>query len=150
MPGQIPPDDEARILRELSDLTGMKADVIQKRYQAADPSWFVPIKDFPQEESDRLLDVISRLPGVSVKAETARVYPLGEKAAHITGYVAEPTAEQLTADPTLIPGQPIGQARSSRGERHPRRGVRRTADRRPLRIARGTVDHRLARSGAPA
>jgi penicillin-binding protein 2 len=110
VPGQIPPDDEARVLSELSDLTGMKADDIQKRYQAADPTWFVPIKDFPQEENDHLLDVISRLPGVSVKAETARVYPLGEKAAHLTGYVAEPTAEQLAADPTLVPGQPIGQA----------------------------------------
>src|SRR5215204_7494749 len=63
-----------------------------------------------REESERLLDVISRLPGVSVKAEIARVYPLGEQAAHITGYVSEPTAEQLEADPSLVPGQRIGQA----------------------------------------
>ena len=59
---------------------------------------------------EHLLDVISRLPGVSVKATTARLYPLGEQAAHITGYVSVPTAEQLAADPTLIPGQMIGQA----------------------------------------
>ncbi len=110
VPGNIPAADQERILHELSELTDMDAEEIEGLFADADPSWFVPIKDFPQEESDRLLDVISRLPGVSVKAETARVYPLGESAAHITGYVSEPTAEQLEADPTLVPGQRIGQA----------------------------------------
>lgn len=110
VPGLIPAEDEERVLRELSELTKMDEDAIKARYEGADPSWFVPIMDFPREESERLLDVISRLPGVSVKAETARVYPLGEQAAHITGYVSEPTAEQLEADPALIPGQRIGQA----------------------------------------
>ena len=110
VPGLIPAEDEERVLRELSDLTKMDEDAIEARYEGADPSWFVPIMDFPREESERLLDIISRLPGVSVKAETARVYPLGEQAAHITGYVSEPTAEQLEADPTLVAGQRIGQA----------------------------------------
>ena len=110
VPGLIPAEDEERVLQELSALTKMDADAIKARYEDADPSWFVPIMDFPREESERLLDIISRLPGVSVKAETARVYPLGEAAAHITGYVSEPTAEQLEKDPTLVPGQRIGQA----------------------------------------
>jgi penicillin-binding protein 2 len=110
VPGNIPAAEEERILRELSDLTDMDQEELKQLYEDADPSWFVPIKDFPQEENDRLLDVISQMPGVSVKAETARIYPLGESAAHITGYVSEPTAEQLEADPTLLPGQRIGQA----------------------------------------
>jgi penicillin-binding protein 2 len=110
VPGQIPAEQEAAILQELSNLTGMSVDAIQQRYAEAEPSWFVPIKDFPEDERDRLLDIISRLPGVSLKSETARVYPLGERAAHITGYIAEPTAEQLEADPDLVMGQAIGQA----------------------------------------
>ena len=110
VPGQIPSEEEARVVRELSALTGMTESAIRQRYEGAEPSWFIPIKDFPQEESDRLLDVASRLPGVSVKSALARVYPLGERAAHLTGYVAPPTAEQLEADPELIPGQPIGQS----------------------------------------
>jgi penicillin-binding protein 2 len=110
VPGQIPAEQEASILVELGELTGMNADAIKRRYAEADPNWFVPIKDFPEEEKDRLLDVISRLPGVSVKSETARVYPLGERAAHITGYISEPTAEQLEANPELVSGQAIGQA----------------------------------------
>jgi penicillin-binding protein 2 len=110
VPGQIPAAEEERIVRELSALTGMTEVAIEQRYADADPSWFVPIKDFPQEESDRLLDIISRLPGVTVKSSVARVYPLGERAAHLTGYVSPPTAEQLEADPELIPGQLIGQS----------------------------------------
>ena len=110
VPGQIPDEDEERVLQELSELTGMSVATIKRLYADADPSWFIPLKDFPSEEGDRLLDVISRLPGASVKSETARIYPLGERAAHITGYVSVPTAEQLEADPSLIPGQPIGQS----------------------------------------
>ena len=87
----------------------MTIEAIKQRYATADPSWFVPIKDFPQGESDRLLDAISQLPGVSLKSATARVYPLGERAAHITGYVSQPTAKQLEADPSLSPAQLIGQ-----------------------------------------
>jgi penicillin-binding protein 2 len=123
VPGLIPAEDEERVLRELSDLTKMDEDAIEARYEGADPSWFVPIMDFPREESERLLDIISRLPGVSVKAETARVYPLGEQAAHITGYVSEPTAEQLEADPTLVAGQRIGQAGVEAGADHILAGV---------------------------
>ena len=110
VPGQVPPEQYDAIMSELSDLTDMKVADIEERFASADPNWFVPIKDFPDAERDRLLDVISQMPGISVKSATERVYPLAEKAAHITGYIAEPTAEQLAANPALVAGQPIGQA----------------------------------------
>lgn len=110
VPGQVPPAQYDAIMTQLSDLTDMEVDDIEERFASADPNWFVPIKDFPDTDRDRLLDVISQLPGISVKSATERVYPLGEKAAHITGYIAEPTAEQLEANPVLVAGQPIGQA----------------------------------------
>ncbi|MCA9864726.1 MAG: hypothetical protein KC432_16945, partial [Thermomicrobiales bacterium] len=110
VPGQVPPEQYDAIMTQLADLTDMDVEDIEERFANADPDWFVPIKDFPDSERDRLLDVISQLPGVSVKSATERVYPLGEKAAHITGYIAEPTAEQLAANPALVAGQPIGQA----------------------------------------
>lgn len=110
VPGQVPPEQYDAIMTQLGDLTDMDVEDIEERFANADPDWFVPIKDFPDSERDRLLDVISQLPGISVKSATERVYPLGEKAAHITGYIAEPTAEQLAANPALVAGQPIGQA----------------------------------------
>lgn len=110
VPELVPAAQEGAILAELSEITSISVADIRARYASAEPSWFVPIKDFPEEQRDHLLDVISQLPGVSLKTGTARVYPMGIKAAHITGYISEPTAEQLAANPALVPGQAIGQA----------------------------------------
>jgi penicillin-binding protein 2 len=110
VPGQIPPGGEERVLRELARLTGFTEADIRARYADADPSWLVPIKDFPMEREEELLNVIGHLDGVSVQPVQARIYPLGAAAAHVTGYVSEVTAEQIEADPSLQPGQFVGQA----------------------------------------
>lgn len=110
VPGEIEPSDEDRVLRELSELADIPTDEIKALYADKDPSWFVAIKDFPEERGDELLNVVAQLPGASVQPATARVYPMGAKAAHITGYISEVTAEQLDADASLVPGQLIGQA----------------------------------------
>ena len=109
VPGMIEPGDEERVLLEVSRLTGMTPDAIRERYAEADPSWLVPIKDFPVEREEELLRVASQLPGVTVNQAAARLYPLGKMAAHVTGFVSEVTTEQLAADPSLMPGQRIGQ-----------------------------------------
>lgn len=110
VPGRIPPGGEPRILRELAELTGFPEADIRERYADANPDWLVPIKDFPMEREEELLNVIGQLDGVSVQPVQARVYPLGAAAAHVTGYVSEVTAEEIEADPALEPGQFIGQA----------------------------------------
>ncbi|MDQ3411679.1 MAG: penicillin-binding transpeptidase domain-containing protein, partial [Chloroflexota bacterium] len=101
---------EGRVLRELAELTNFTEDEIQERYAGADPDWFIPLKDFPEDRGDDLLQMISRLPGASVQPAVARVYPLGPRAAHLTGYVSTVTAEQLDANPELVAGQVVGQA----------------------------------------
>lgn len=108
--GQIDPADEGRVLQALSELTGSDEAEIRGRYENENPSWFVPIKDFPENRGDELLTAVSHLPGVAIQPATARVYPMGAKAAHLVGYVAPVTAEQLAADPTLSPGQVVGQS----------------------------------------
>ena len=108
--GQFEPESEQRVLRELEALTDLSVDEIRDRYADANPDWFVPLKDFPEARGDELLQRISQLPGASVQPAVARVYPLGPRAAHVTGHVATANAEQLAADPTLTPGQVIGQA----------------------------------------
>ncbi|MBA2521577.1 MAG: hypothetical protein H0V24_18120, partial [Chloroflexia bacterium] len=110
VPGQIEPSSEGRVLRELAELTNFTEDEIQERYAGADPDWFIPLKDFPEDRGDDLLQMISRLPGASVQPAVARVYPLGPRAAHLTGYVSTVTAEQLDANPELVAGQVVGQA----------------------------------------
>lgn len=110
VPGQIPPEREATIVRELAELTGYPEASIRERYADLDPGWLVPIKDFPLEREEELLNVVGQLEGVSVQPVQARVYPLGAAAAHVTGYVAEVTAEQIEEDPSLEAGQVVGQA----------------------------------------
>ncbi|HYO29444.1 MAG TPA: penicillin-binding transpeptidase domain-containing protein [Thermomicrobiales bacterium] len=110
VPSQFEPGDESRVIRELADLTDLDEDAIRARYAEADPGWFVAIKDFPESRTEELLNVISRLPGVSVQPAAARIYPMGAAAAHVTGYVSPVTAEQIEADPTLASGQIVGQA----------------------------------------
>ncbi len=110
IPGMIDPGDEERVLQEVSALTGMAPEAIRALYADADPSWVIPIKDFPVEREAELLSIVSQLSGVTLNPAAARLYPLGKMAAHVTGYVSEVTTEQLAADPSLMPGQRIGQA----------------------------------------
>lgn len=64
---------------------------------------FVPITVV--EEDNR-----PELEGVLYQQTGARLYPLGESAAHLTGYVGEVTAEDLDENPTLQSGDIIGKA----------------------------------------
>src|SRR6202012_1096458 len=51
------------------------------------------------------------LPGIIVDSGTTRQYPLGEKMAHIVGYVAPPNEDDVAEDPLLaLPGLRIGRA----------------------------------------
>jgi penicillin-binding protein 2 len=97
IPGQI--EDESAMLTSLSKLVGLSTKEIKAKYADGQPEWFIPIKTFPGEIDQSVMSGISQLKGVAVRTETARIYPLGAKAAHITGYVTKVTAEDLAADP---------------------------------------------------
>jgi len=51
------------------------------------------------------------LPGIIVDVGTTRIYPLGERMAHIVGYVAPPNEADVAEDPMLsLPGLRVGRA----------------------------------------
>jgi penicillin-binding protein 2 len=110
VPGQI--KDEKTMLKELSKLIDMKQSDIKELYKGGDPNWFMPVKDFPEEMDQQMLEGISKLDGVAVRTKTARVYPLGQRAAHITGYITVVNADDIAADETgeLQDGQMLGRA----------------------------------------
>jgi penicillin-binding protein 2 len=95
--GAVPGDvqDEATLLKALSDALGMPPDVIKQRYQGGQPTWFMPITDRPANDRGDLQPRIGSIPGVSLRDKPARVYPLGSAAAHVVGYVSHPTAADL-------------------------------------------------------
>jgi len=51
------------------------------------------------------------LPGIIVDVGTTRIYPMGERMAHIVGYVAPPNEADVAEDPMLaLPGLRVGRA----------------------------------------
>jgi penicillin-binding protein 2 len=93
VPGQI--KDEAAMLQAVSDALGIPKEVVKQRYQGGQPDWFMPITDRSDMERDDLQTKIGSIPGVSLQDKPARIYPLGNAAAHVVGYVGHPTAQEL-------------------------------------------------------
>src|SRR5699024_9184919 len=93
VPGKLGENrDEA--ISQISELTGVSVDYINSQLSL---SWvtddtFVPIKTVAQSETD-LKNQLLTISGVQINSENARVYPLGEEAAHLIGYVQEINAE---------------------------------------------------------
>lgn len=98
IPGDL--ENEAQTIKTLASAIDMSEQDIRDKYDDSEPEWFVPIKNFPDPMDQDLLNALSPLPGVVVHPGTARVYPLGAAAAHITGYVTKVNAEDIAADPT--------------------------------------------------
>jgi penicillin-binding protein 2 len=73
----------------------MPPEAIKKRYQGGQPGWFMPIATRPESDRPDLEPKLGSIAGISLQDRPARVYPLGDAAAHVTGYLAHPTADEL-------------------------------------------------------
>jgi penicillin-binding protein 2 len=93
IPGQIA--NEQELLQKLPPLLGMDAEQVKNRYQGGQADWFMPIKDYPENMDQALVDQLSTIPGVVIQKWPARVYPYKELTAHVVGYIGEVTAEEL-------------------------------------------------------
>lgn len=93
VPGKII-DKEASISK-ISEILGVSVDYINKQLSASyvKDDTFVPIKEIAAND-DRIKDLL-QIKGILINDKKARVYPLGEKAAHLTGYIQTVTAEDL-------------------------------------------------------
>jgi penicillin-binding protein 2 len=86
VPGEI--KDEAAMLKTLSDILKIPADTIKKAYAAAQPDWFVPIKDVSAADGQAARDKLKDVLGVSIREQNRRTYPYGSATAHVVGYVS--------------------------------------------------------------
>lgn len=93
VPGEI--KDEAALLKALADYTKLPADQIKQKWAEAQPDWFVPIKDVPISQEDDAKQKLEQIEGVMLRHKSVRIYPNGEVAAHVVGYVSKITAEDL-------------------------------------------------------
>ena len=93
VPGNI--KDEGKALATLSALLGIPADQVKSKYAGAQADWWVPLRDFPESRKADIEARIAGIAGVEAREKVFRVYPYAEVAAHVIGYVAKPTAEEL-------------------------------------------------------
>jgi penicillin-binding protein 2 len=98
VPGQL--TDENAELTQLGQVLKMSPDDIRARYKDAGPTWFVPIKNMPGDQSRDIINATQNMPGVEVRRSTSRQYPYGALAAHVTGYVSPATAQDIQDDNT--------------------------------------------------
>ena len=98
VPGKLGENKDENI-EKIANLLGTTADSINKTLSA---SWvkddtFVPIKKI-QVDSIELKEQLLQIPGIKITSTKSRVYPLGEAAAHLVGYVKNITADELKAN----------------------------------------------------
>jgi penicillin-binding protein len=88
-------DNKDKSISEIAKLLEVSVDYINKQLSASyvKPDMFIPIKAIPYGD-DRISNLI-KIPGVQVNDKDSRIYPLGVKAAHLTGYIQTINAEEL-------------------------------------------------------
>lgn len=93
---QLVPDREG-FIRWLSGKIGVPAEEIKRKVDdpKTDVDLFIPLRTLPADTPDALIAELENTPGVLVQRTPRRVYPLGPVAAHVVGYVASITPEQL-------------------------------------------------------
>lgn len=95
VPGKLSENKEQDI-KKISELTGVSVDYINNQLSQ---SWvtddtFVPIKKVSTSETN-LKEQLLQISGIQINSTNARVYPLGNEAAHLIGYVQTINAEEL-------------------------------------------------------
>lgn len=89
-------DQEEEVKKKLSEQLHITVEDIDKKLSATwvKPELFVPIRAIASEEKGKL-EELTQLSGVTNQRQSARVYPLKEKAAHLVGYIGNINQEEL-------------------------------------------------------
>lgn len=104
-------ENKTQNIAKMAELLNTTTDAINSKLQA---SWvkddtFVPIKTVSSNETE-LKEKLLQIPGVKIISVDARIYPLGESAAHLTGYIQTITKEELEKNSGYSQSSLIGKA----------------------------------------
>lgn len=97
IPGQVKSD---QTYEDLSQLINMPVADIKAAVKGQGENWIVALKNMPEDKSTDLLNAVPNIPGATVNRTTARSYPYGAVAAHVTGWVSKANAEDIKNDTT--------------------------------------------------
>ncbi|WP_235864119.1 penicillin-binding transpeptidase domain-containing protein [Sutcliffiella halmapala] len=108
--GVIPGDfNEEQSLAALSKIINLEEEYIKSQYTLswAQPDYLMPVKKFLLED-EQTVRAADEIPGVSVTRVKERIYPYGEAAAHLIGYIGEVSAEDLEELEGYSSGDKVG------------------------------------------
>lgn len=92
--GKLENRDEA--VKKISEILDMSIESIENKLDASyvQADTFVPLKIISKMDTEKQ-EALLQIPGILLNDVSARVYPLGAVAGHLTGYVQSVTAEDL-------------------------------------------------------
>jgi penicillin-binding protein 2 len=91
-------EDLRSVVAQVSTLVHRSPDALERAFSHERGLAFMPatiVSHVPKDVAIRLEEERWRLPGLLVKPETVRHYPLGSSAAHLLGYLNQPTPEEF-------------------------------------------------------
>jgi penicillin-binding protein 2 len=92
-------EDEELLIRNLSALLDIPSSEIRDEFGERGPGTRFPIGgEITQSTGIFVLENIEDFPGVTVEPLPSRIYPLGETAAHVVGYIGAPDQGDLERD----------------------------------------------------
>ena len=96
--GKLGENKEENITK-IAELTGVSTEFINQQIQASyvKEDTFVPVKKIKDTDT-ALKEQLLQIPGILINKVAGRVYPLGEEAAHLVGYVQAINSEELEAN----------------------------------------------------
>lgn len=102
VPGWMNQDTKEQDIKRVSELLGISVENINKKLGASyvKEDTFVELDTVSKQDSG-LLAELREIEGIKIKDVESRVYPLGEKAAHITGYVQKASKEDIESNKLL-------------------------------------------------
>lgn len=95
VPGKLG-DNREESISKISELIGVSTNYINTQISASyvKDDTFVPIKKISSSNTD-LKEKLLEISGVMIQSKNSRVYPLGEEAAHLIGYIQQINADEL-------------------------------------------------------
>lgn len=89
-------ENQEESISKISELLDLSVDYINSQISASyvQDDTFVPIKKVSANNTE-IKEKVLQIPGVMINSEESRVYPLGEEAAHLIGYVQPINEEEL-------------------------------------------------------
>ncbi|GAA0285774.1 penicillin-binding protein [Gracilibacillus halotolerans] len=89
-------ENEEEEKEQVAEVLGITVEEIETALSASwvEPHHVVPLKVVPTIHDNGLEEAVNEIPPLTYQMKTGRVYPLGEKAAHLVGYIAPMNADK--------------------------------------------------------